>query len=968
MIRRFYLLMSAFILLLATASWVSAQSAQGEITGLVKDPSGAGIPSAHVTLTNEDSGVSRSVSSGTDGRYLFAVVPVGRYSVKVEAPGFKPVTATGITLVIDQHVEHNFDMTVGNVTESVTVSGEPPSIDTTKTDVSGVVSQQQIDTLPVAQRQYLNLSLLQPGTSQDASRTFYNNVQVGGSDHYYGNGFQVDGVTNTWAEMGEPRQNFPMGSVEEFKLNTNQYSADNGLSMGGLVQVVTKSGTNQFHGELFEYWRNRVLNRDNSFQKAAEVQEGVGKAPFNRNQFGGDFGGPIIQNKLHFYGSYDDTEQASAFTIFVPGAAAQDYSSFEGIFPQPSHDRLFNARADWQVSSNQRLFARYTQEWNLLTYNGCGGQSESNCYDGQIPRHAVVVGHTWTPTNNIVNDVRLQYAFASYELGPSGLPIWTQIGVESPARLAQLQPVYSFPSFSYGFDYADVGIERRYEAKDDVLWQKGNHSIKFGGDFSQIPFADDAPAGYAGTFTFSKDEPFNPKDPASLAALAAANVVTQFTATIPPIYTSETTKQLGLYIMDEWRVRPGLTATIGLRYDREFGDFNEQLDPSKFPLKIPFLGNPADRGAKKNFGPRFGLAWDVTGHSKDVIRLGYGIYYNNLQTLQNFPELRNFQQCNVLIKPATYPNPYGSQSPSSFCSTAAPTVNILSQDYRNPYSQQFNLGYARTLPHGLTLHFDGVYTHTLGDYRTVDLNYPTTGATQNYGALSGSRPNSAFARILEHDPISQSKYKAVYIRAERRWADRYQFLVSYSLSSCTDDNPQGSIINPANYRLDWGPCNIDRRHNLVASGSINLPWKLTFGAIWYLRSALPFSALTALTDVDGNRQYVPGTSRNQGSRNLDVAAVNAYRATLGLAPVTGFDSSRYNDLDTKISRQFHVREKAYFELSAQVFNTLGTQNLGSASGQVSTGGNSTAAYSPSFGKIANAFNLQQAELVGRFVF
>ncbi len=389
MIRRFDLLISVFILLLATACWVSAQSAQGEITGLVKDPSGAGIPSAHVTLTNEDSGVNRSVTSGTDGRYLFAAVPVGRYSVKVEASGFKPVTATGITLVIDQHVEHNFDMTVGNVTESVTVSAESAAIDTTKTDVSGVVSQQQIATLPVAQRQYLNLSLLQPGTSQDASRTFYNNVQVGGSDHYYGNGFQVDGVTNTWAEMGEPRQNFPMGAVEEFKLNTNQYSADNGLSMGGLVQVVTKSGSNQFHGELFEYWRNRVLNRDNSFQKAAEVQEGVGKAPFNRNQFGGDFGGPIIQNKLHFYGSYDDTEQASAFTIFVPGAAAADYSSFEGVFPQPSHDRLFNGRVDWQISSNQRLFARYTQEWNLLTYNGCSGQSESNCYDGQIPRHAL---------------------------------------------------------------------------------------------------------------------------------------------------------------------------------------------------------------------------------------------------------------------------------------------------------------------------------------------------------------------------------------------------------------------------------------------------------------------------------------------------------------------------------------------------------------------------------------------------
>ena len=246
------------------------------------------------------------------------------------------------------------------------------------------------------------------------------------------------------------------------------------------------------------------------------------------------------------------------------------------------------------------------------------------------------------------------------------------------------------------------------------------------------------------------------------------------------------------------------------------------------------------------------------------MRLGYGIYYNNLQTLQNFPELRNLAQCSVLIKPASYPNPFGSQSASSFCSTAAPTVTILSPDYRNPSSQQFNLGYARTLPGGVTVNVDGVYTHTFHDYRTVDLNYPLTGATVNYGALSGTRPLTSWARILEHDPISQSKYKALYIRAERRFANRYQFLVSYSVSSCTDDNPQGSIVDPANYRLDWGPCAIDRRHNLVVSGSINLPWKLTFGAIWYLRSALPFSALTAITDIDGNRQYIPGTSPQSG--------------------------------------------------------------------------------------------------------
>src|SRR6185369_4236594 len=197
------------VILIVTAGCLMAQSGQGEIAGIIKDPSGAGVPAAPVLLVNQDSGVSRAVKSESDGRYLFAALPPGRYSLKIEASGFKPVTVTDIEIVLGAHIDHDVSMTVGNVTEVVTVSGEVPLIDTTNADVGGVVSQIQINSLPVNTRQYLNLATLLPGTTQDASRSFYNSVQLGGGDHYYANGFQVDGVTNTWAEMGEPRQNFP---------------------------------------------------------------------------------------------------------------------------------------------------------------------------------------------------------------------------------------------------------------------------------------------------------------------------------------------------------------------------------------------------------------------------------------------------------------------------------------------------------------------------------------------------------------------------------------------------------------------------------------------------------------------------------------------------------------------------------------------------------------------------------------
>jgi hypothetical protein len=341
---------SAALLAVLLTPMSLGQAGDAEIGGLVKDPSGATVAGATATLTNQDSGVTRATTAGADGQYRFVALPPGRYSLKVEATGFKTEAVTGLTLSIGTHVERNIALTVGALQDSVTVVGETPNIDTTKAEVSGVVNRIQIDNLPTNTRQYLNLALLMPGTSQDASRTFYNNIQIGGGGRYYANGFSVDGVTNNWAEMGEPRQNFPTGAVQEFKVNTNQYSASQGLAMGGMVNIVTKSGTNQFHGELFEYFRNGGLNRESTFQKQAEALTGTGKAPFLRNQYGGDIGGPVIKNRTHFHVAFERTQTDDSYTIFTGAAGHPYYSAFEGVFNKPTHDQLFNTRIDQQIT------------------------------------------------------------------------------------------------------------------------------------------------------------------------------------------------------------------------------------------------------------------------------------------------------------------------------------------------------------------------------------------------------------------------------------------------------------------------------------------------------------------------------------------------------------------------------------------------------------------------------------------
>src|SRR5712691_9924444 len=589
------------------AAAASAQSGDAEISGMILDPSRSPVAGAKVTLTNQDSGVARSVLADSDGRYRFSAVPPGRYSLKTEATGFKLESVTDIVLNIGAHLDKDVALSVGSVQEAITVTAETPPIDTTKGDVSGVVTQRQIDGLPVNTRQYLNLALLMPGTSQDASRTFYNNVQIGGGGRFYANGFTVDGVTNAWAEQGEPRQNFPQGAVQEFKVNTNQFKAEQGLAMGGVVNIVTKSGGNQFHGDVFEYFRHSSLNHDNKFtEQALQLVGRTGNAPFRRNQFGGDIGGPILKNRTHFYAAYERTEITDSFTIFA-AASHQFYSANEGVIDKPSHDQMLNLRLDHQINNAQHAFARYSQEWNKQTWQGCVNAVESNCYDGLIPRRAFVAGHTWTPQAAMVNDFRFQYAYASYQLGPSGFPIFMDIGKYPPERLAQLQTGYIFPGFRYGQGYGELGIETSWQLKEDFSYIRGAHSFKFGFDFSHIPFADDTVINYQGTWTFPTDQLFNPKDPSTIANLKNP---TLFTAAIPGQYTSVPVSQYAAYIQDDWRVHKDLTLSLGLRWDREVGSYNEDVDPTKFPVTIPFIGNPGKRGQTRNFGPRFGLAWN----------------------------------------------------------------------------------------------------------------------------------------------------------------------------------------------------------------------------------------------------------------------------------------------------------------------------------------------------------------------
>jgi len=771
----------ALLALLPAASALSAQDT-AQIQGGVTDASGAALPGVTVTATNTQTGAARTVQAGADGRYLLPDLPLGTYTLRYAKTGFATTEVTGLVLQIGTVLERHDALKLAAQQATVEVSGTAPPIDTSKSNVAGVITSTQIDQLPIANRQYLNLSLLMPGTTQDASRSFYNNVQLGGGSHYYSNSFTVDGVNNNWAEMGEPRENFPEGAVAEFKVYSSQFKADEGgMSAGGAVSVVTKSGTNHLHGDFFEYWRNQSLNRDNSFQIAAEQAQHTGKAPLDRNQLGGDLGGPILKNKLHFFGAWESTLTQGSYTVFTNDPAI--FGAWEGVYKQPGHDDLLTLRGDYQINSDQTLFVRWGQEWNLLTCQGCGGANSPNAgYDGLLPRRSLVVGHTWALSSTLVNDFRFQYARAAYLLGPSQCPqacgqgIWTQIGQYPASRFTPYATTLSFPDFSFGSDYGDDGIESHWEFADTASIFHGAHNLKYGFDVAHIPFADDAPVGIKGAFSFNTDpsSPLSPVNAPNNASFSAANLYypgagatpaygpTAFTQTVPPVLTSVPTAQTSYFVTDDWNGIRNLTVSMGLRYDREYGSFNEHINPAAYPQPIPFLGDPSQRGAAHNFSPRIGLSWNVRGDQRNVVRAGYGIYYGNIQTLQNFAEDRNLAQSVVSLtcsKPgqATCPSYPSAFAAGQTAATVLPSVTVLAPNFQNPYSEQYNAGYSRQISPNFSIHVDGVYELSLRDFRVVDLNYPNS---------AGVRPYPQFARILQHTPMSKSKYKALYIRAD----------------------------------------------------------------------------------------------------------------------------------------------------------------------------------------------------------
>ena len=941
------------VVLVCSLVRIAGAQTGGVITGIVFDDQGGALPGVTVTAQNTESGLTRTAVTGDDGTYRFAALPPGTYVLVAELPGFATLETKAQPLTVGAELRANMTLHLDTLEESITVSGAAPVVEVSKSEVAGVVTQQQIETLPVGTRQTLTLALLMPGTNADESRPRRVSVSVGAGGRVSSSAFLIDGVSNQQSTGGDPRQDFPQGAIREFRINVSQAKAEYGGTTGGVVSIVTKSGTNTFTGEAFEFFRDKALNRMNMFEQQRHDQLGTPKPDFRRHQYGATFGGPVVRDRVHVLVAGDLTETTDFVTVNT--GKPQFYSSIEGTASNDQFRRMFFSRTDTQLNAAQSAFVRWGWERDFIQCQSCGGSTAATAGTSvQQRRNSLVAGHTWVVSPRILNEFRFQWAPFAYLNMASNKAIWTDVGNFAPERFEPLTAVYSFPSVTWGSSSTKVQLETWWDFRDDVSFATANHAWKFGVTSVRGPGTEDLTGNRLGTWTFGTDQPFDPANPTSLATLT--NPI-QFTASFPPVEEPYNSKWFQAYVQDDWRVSSQLTLNLGVRYDLQYGSFNQKLNLAKFAAPIPYI-DPPSRGDINNVQPRLGMAWDPAANGRTVLRAAYGLY-NRYQWAGVFSaERQNLIQTNIVVRNPTYPDPYDGRDPLTFASTAAPNITIVNDEIRNPIAHISTVGISRELAANMAVNVDAVYTKTLGDNISANIN------TQD--PVTRVRPLSAWGRIIENQSLGESTYKALLVRAEKRFADRYMYLVSYTLARSTD-NGNATIADFYNPGIEFGPASTDRRHTLVGSGAVLLPWDLTLGGVWTLRSSMPFSARAGrdLNNDGATTDYVPETTRNQGNRGLDLGFVNAWRAANGLTPIAAsqIDSNRYNSLDVRLSKAFALASGHKVEFIGQVFNLFGTNNLLASGGNGAWVDNSL---SDSFGRILTAFNRQQGEVAVRY--
>ncbi len=999
--------------LLAACPDVHAQSS-GAITGVVTDSTSAGIPGATIMAHNEATGLDRSTIASDTGNYQIVSLPLGLYQVSAQAPGFKTKLIKDVNVEVAQTLTLNFQLEVGNISETITVSGAPPLVDTATITVGEVINDKTVQDIPLNGRHFVDLGLLLPGSVVQPQNGFLTAPLRGQGAFAFntaGNredtvNFMINGINLNDMVQNQITFQPSINTVSEFKSSNSTFSAQYGRNSGAIVNIATRSGTNRLHGEAFEFLRNEVLDAKDFFDNP-----NLSIPPFKRNQFGASLGGPVWlgpayngHDRTFFFFSYEGLRQRQKVPLntIVPTPAqraavtdptAQQLLQFIPLPNVPGTDNRFAGSAtapvnidQWTIdvshklTSKDELHSYYAIQQDLRQEPTLQGNNVPDFGDTRQSRRQIfTLGETHILSAATVNDFRfgLNRIFITFApnnpLNPASFGI--NGGVDSDLGLPQIN-IQGSANFGGPFQFPQGRADTVFVWSDTASLVRGNHSFKFGGEirrFQNNNFSQDT-----GSMVFSSFANF------------AAGRADSYTITLGGVENGIRTTGAGLFAQDSYKLRHNLTLEVGLRWDinttpSEVANRMVVFDPASASL-VQVGTNGIDQvytTNNKDFGPRVGFAWDPFSNGKTSIRAGYGIFYDQPVTntvtglATNPPFAVPESATSTPGSPVDISDPLAAAQSAATVSPAA-----INSDFRNDYVQTWNLNVEREIVKDLGVQIG--YYGSKGTHLRMphNINQP----------IDGVRPYPAFSNINMVDSPGNSSYNALWVSANKRLSHGLQFLASYSLSHSIDYNSlstqplSAEAQDSYNLRNERGSSDFDARHHFNISYLYSLPlkgnrlkegWELsgitTFQSGNPVNIIVPGAGPTGYATRRANLVGDPVLSNPDPSLWFNTAAFcipgsagcsgPAVFGNLGRNVVTG---PGFNNFDFAVMKTTRLVEAVKMQFRAEMFDIFNHPNFGQP-GRI--------AGTSSFGKVLNtrfapgdSGSARQIQFAVKFVF
>ena len=940
-----------FVCVIAFSVHVFAQqAANATLTGTIADPNGAVVSGASITATHKATGVKRETVSNSDGLYVLSSLVPGDYELRVEAKGFTPkATKSAVSLKVGQTITLNVSLEIStSQSVDIVLDMAPPLIDNNDSLVHGIIDTREVETLPLNGRNFLELAFLIPGNSPapnfDPTKT--NSVTISSAGQLgRGGNVTIDGVDTNDDVVGGPIQNISQDAIQEFQIATNRFSAQMGRSASSVINVVTKSGTNDLHGSGAFFFRDSALQGlPATFDRSLDESP-----PFDRQQYAFAIGGPIKRDKAWFFGSFENRNQDGVVLVGTRNLASRTIT--RDFAPSPLDDFMTTNRLDWKPTHRDSLSFRYSfQREDGITASTLARSigSASQRQSSENKSHSFLAGYTRILSPRDLNEFRFSFS----DFINDTLPV-------TPG------PQLTFPSIQDGasFRVPQQTKQRRFQFSDTYWLVRGNHSLSIGGEIQRVQSDLDLKVFQQGRIELIEDFPDFDRnldgrvdDNDLLFAVTLRSGVPDRSLLLPD--TNNT--YFAAFIQDDWKIHPQFTLNIGLRYELDTDVKNVSRTDELNPLILPFLHGERTRD-KNNFAPRVGFNYS-TSDMRTSIHAGYGIYYDRvtleIQTLERgldgralpvevragnlffIPPPFLFDPVNGVFPPPapTLANPFtGFVLPGA----GAGGINIIDNDLQNPMVHQMNVGVQHEIGGQFAVRAD--YVRNFGTHfiigriiGTVPLN-PVVGGPELVKNLESS---------------VRTKYDGLLLSVEKRFANRFQFRASYTLSKSSNYANDDQIpfsngpIDSNDLRREYGPTPNDQRHRFSFSGLFQLPGDVRVAPIFSLASSVPMDILLP----DGSSR-VCELQRNAGARQFHTGAeLNAALTQINAAggslcpnpdPSTGFkprvlvplvrDDLKFGDsfssLDLRVSKVFRLGERWTIEPMAEVFNLFNVTNV-----------------------------------------